>query len=188
MGELIMFNLISLDGFFAGPQGEIDWFQTDDEFDEFAAEQTSLAAALVFGRVTYELMAGYWPSEEARRDEPVIAAKMNEVPKFVFSRTLDKVAWTNSRLVRENAAEGMAALKQRTAGEIYLFGSGELAATFTAERLFDEYRLLVNPIVLGSGKPLFKGDERLDLDLVSSRMFGNGSVLLSYALRGRDER
>lgn len=184
MGRLIMFNLISLDGFFAGPDGDIDWFHTDDELEEFAIEQTRTAAALVFGRVTYELMAGYWPSEAALRDEPLIAEQMNGLPKTVFSRTLETVEWSNTKLAKGDAAGEMAGLKGRVDGDIFLFGSADLAATFTAAGLFDEYRLLVNPVVLGSGRPLFRGGERLDLRLVSSRAFAGGNVLLCYRPEG----
>ena len=180
MGRLIMFNLVSLDGFFAGPNGEIDWFQTDDEFEDFSIEQTAQAKALVFGRVTYELMAGFWPTAEAAATEPAIADLMNGLPKTVFSRTLDEVTWANSRLVHDDAPGEVARLKRETAGDIYLFGSADLAQTLTAAALFDQYRVIVNPVVLGRGKPLFQGDRRLDLRLTAERRFDNGNLLLTY--------
>jgi dihydrofolate reductase len=183
MGRLAMFNLVSLDGFFAGPDGEIDWFQTDDEFEAFAIEHTGQASGLVFGRVTYELMAGYWPTEQATRTEPEIAELMNTLPKTVFSRTLRDASWSNSRLVREDAAGEVARLKRETPGDLFLFGSADLAETLTDAGLFDEYRLIVNPIVLGRGRPLFRADRRLDLRLTGERRFGNGNVLLTYEPR-----
>ncbi|HJW74252.1 MAG TPA: dihydrofolate reductase family protein [Thermoleophilia bacterium] len=180
MGRLSMFNLVSLDGFFAGPGGEIDWFQTDDEFEQFAIEHTGQAQHLLFGRVTYELMASYWPTEEAAASEPEIARLMNTLPKTVFSRTLHEVTWENARLARDGAADEVARLKRETDGDIFLFGSADLAATLTAAGLLDEYRLIVNPVVLGRGKPLFRGDRRLDLRLTGERRFGNGNLLLTY--------
>ena len=190
MARLSMFNLVSLDGFFAGPGGEIDWFRTDDEFEQFAIEHTARARHLLFGRVTYELMAGYWPTTEAADTEPEIARLMNALPKTVFSRTLREVGWENSRLVHDGAVDEVARLKRETDGEIYLFGSADLAATLTEAGLFDQYRLIVNPVVLGRGKPLFKGERPLDLRLVSERRFGNGNLLLTYEpeKRAQDDR
>jgi dihydrofolate reductase len=180
MGRLSMFNLVSLDGFFAGPGGEIDWFRTDDEFERFAIEHTGRAQHLLFGRVTYELMASYWPTAEATAAEPEIAQLMNSLPKTVFSHTLREVTWENTRLVSDNAADVVARLKRETDGEIYLFGSADLAATLTEAGLFDEYRLILNPVVLGRGRPLFKDERPLDLRLLHERRFGNGNVLLTY--------
>lgn len=180
MGRLSMFNLVSLDGFFAGPGGEIDWFQTDDEFERFAIEHTGQARHLLFGRVTYELMAGYWPTSEAAAAEPEIAHLMNTLPKTVFSRTLGEVTWEHTRLVSDGAEAEVARLKREIDGDIFLFGSADLAATLTAAGLFDEYRLIVNPVVLGSGRPLFKDERRLALRLVGERRFGNGNLLLTY--------
>ena len=179
MGRLCMFNLVSLDGFFAGPEGEIDWFQTDEEFDQFAIEHTGQARHLLFGRVTYELMASYWPTDEAAANEPEIARLMNTLPKTVFSRTLREVTWENTRLLRDAAVE-VARLKRETDGDLFLFGSADLAATLTEAGLFDEYRLIVNPVVLGRGKPLFKGDRLLQLRLLGERRFNNGNLLLTY--------
>jgi dihydrofolate reductase len=175
-----MFNLVSLDGFFAGPEGEIDWFRTDDEFERFAIEHTGRARHLLFGRVTYELMASYWPTPEAEAAEPEIARLMNALPKTVFSRTLREVGWENTRLVGGDAAGEVTRLKRETDGDIFLFGSADLAATLTEAGLFDEYRLIVNPVVLGRGKPLFRGDGPLDLRLLSERRFRNGNLLLTY--------
>jgi dihydrofolate reductase len=180
MGRLSMFNLVSLDGFFAGPGGEIDWFRTDDEFERFAIEHTGQARHLLFGRVTYELMAGYWPTEEAKASEPEIAGLMNSLPKTVFSRTLREVTWENTRLVSDDATDEVTRLKRDTDGDIFLFGSADLAATLTAAGLFDQYRLIVNPVVLGKGRPLFKDGRPLDLRLVSERRFTNGNLLLTY--------
>jgi dihydrofolate reductase len=172
--------MVSLDGFFEGPDHDLTWHRVDDEFDEFALEQLDGAAALVFGRVTYELMAGYWPGEDAARDDPRIAERMNGLPKSVFSRKLDRAGWTNTTLIRGDAAREMATLKHRSSGDFFLFGSADLAVTFTRGGLIDEYRLMMNPVLLGAGTPLFKGSGRLELRLSGHRTFANGNVLLRY--------
>lgn len=184
MGRLILFDLVSLDGFFEAPGHDISWHSVDDEFDRLAIEQLDAAGCLVFGRVTYELMASFWPSEQGMREDPEVARRMNALPKVVFSRTLRSAGWENTRLAGGDAAAEMAALKGAVEKEIYLFGSADLAATFTAAGLIDEYRVIVNPIVLGAGTPLFKPGRRLDLRLIESRAYENGNVLLRYEPAG----
>lgn len=187
MRKVILFNMVSLDGFFAGPNGELDWHNTDKEFNDFAIEQLSTADSLLFGRVTYEMMATFWPTQAAITSDPLVAYKMNTLPKIVFSRTLEKVEWNNSRVVKENIAEEIMKRKQQPGKDLYLFGSADLASTFTNLGLIDEYRLMVNPVVLGSGMPLFKGvKDRLDLALLKTKPFKNGNVLLYYGLKPSD--
>ncbi len=177
--------MATLDGFFAGPNGEIDWHHVDEEFNEFAIAQLNSAGGLVFGRVTYQLMAGYWPTDSARRDDPVVAAKMNAIPKIVFSRTLDRAEWTNTRLVKGNIEGEISKLKQQAGKDWLLFGSANLASTLANLGLIDEYRVMVNPVILGNGKPLFQGvKEKLNLKLTDTRTFQNGNVLLCYQLAG----
>ncbi len=179
--KVILFNLVTLDGFFAGPNGEIDWHHVDAEFNEFAIAQLNSAAGLIFGRVTYELMASYWPTESAIQDDPQVATKMNAIPKIVVSRTLDRADWHNTRLVKGNVAAEIAELKQQPGKNWFIFGSANLASALTDLGLIDEYRVIVNPVVLGSGKPLFPDlKNRLDLQLTNSRIFRNGNVLLHY--------
>ncbi len=186
MGKLIMFNLVTLDGFFAGPDGEIDWHRVDAEFNDFAIAQLNSAAGLVFGRKTYELMAGYWPTESGIRDDPIVAGKMNNLPKLVVSRTLHKADWNNTRLVKEKVGEEITRLKQSPGKDWLLFGSGNLAVTLTQLGLIDEYRLMVNPVVLGNGQPLFQDvPARLAFTLTNNKTFGNGNVLLSYRPAGK---
>ena len=181
MKKLILFNLVTLDGFFAGPTGDIDWHNVDDEFNQFAIEQLDTIDALLFGRVTYQLMANYWPTPAAAADDPIVAGRMNNLPKIVFSRTLEKVEWKNTRLVKDNIAEEISKLKHQAGKDIFIFGSADLASSFTKLGLIDEYRVIVNPVVLGSGKPLFKGlNDRLNLKLLKTRTFGSGNVLLYY--------
>jgi dihydrofolate reductase len=177
MRKVIMWNMITLDGFFEGPsKGQIDWFRFDDELEKYIIESQMSAGALLFGRVTYEGMASYWPNAEGR-----IADFMNTVPKVVFSRTLESAGWNNTRLVKENVPEEVFQLKQLPGGEIFLFGSADLASTLIQHGLIDEYRLGVNPIVLGSGSPLFKGSpDRLNLKLLESWTLQSGLVILHY--------
>jgi dihydrofolate reductase len=180
-----MFNFVSLDGFFEGPDGNIDWHKVDDEFNEFAIEQLESADGLIFGRVTYELMASYWPTPLAIESDPLIAEKMNTTPKFVFSKTLETVDWNNSSLVRGDAPAEMAALKQQPGKNLLIFGSANLAATLAQSGSIDEYRIMVNPVILGKGRPLFQDVKRpLDLKLMNMRSFLNGNVLLTYEPAG----
>ncbi len=181
MGKVILFNMVTLDGFFAGLGEEIDWHHVDEEFNDFAIAQLNSAGGLLFGRVTYQLMANYWPTDMARKDDPVVADKMNALPKIVFSKTLEKAEWNNTRLVTGNVAEEISRLKRQPGKDWFLFGSADLASALTNLGLIDEYRVMVNPVVLGSGKPLFKGiKDKLNLKLVSTKAFRSGNVLLSY--------
>ena len=181
MRKVILFNLVTLDGFFEGPNGEIDWHNVDEEFNEFAVHQVNTADGLIFGRVTYELMASYWPTPAAQADDPIVAEKMNTMPKIVFSRTLNTVEWNNTRLVKGDAAEEISKIKQQPGRDLLIFGSADLASNLTNLGLIDEYRIMVNPVVLGKGKPLFKDIKgKLNLRLLRTRNFSNGNVLLYY--------
>lgn len=173
--------LTSLDGFFEGPDRDINWHHVEEEFNEFAIQQTADFGALLFGRVTYELMAGYWPTQAAKRDDPIVAGLMNSLPKIVFSKTLPTADWENTRLVRENFVEAIRNLKQQPGKDIAIFGSSDLAVTLIPHGLIDEYRIMVNPVALGHGKPLFRGiDDKLELRLLKIRTFRSGNVLLYY--------
>ena len=181
MRKIILFMLVSLDGFFEGPNREIDWHNVDEEFNEFAIDQLNSLDALLFGRVTYELMASYWPTPAAIRDDPIVAGKMNALPKIVFSKTLQKVEWSNTRLIKDHITDEITKLKQQPGKDMAIFGSSDLALSLTELGLMDEYRIMVNPVVLGSGKPLFKGiQDRLTLKLLKTRIFRSGNVLLYY--------
>jgi dihydrofolate reductase len=173
--------LVSLDGFFQGPHGELDWHTVDAEFNEYAIDLLDSLGGLLFGRVTYEGMASYWPTPAAIADDPIVAAKMNELPKYVASRTLKTVDWQNSRLLRGNVAEGVAQLKRQPGKDLAVFGSSNLALTLIQHSLIDEYRIFVNPVVLGEGMPLFDGiRSRLHLKLVRMKAFKSGLVMLCY--------
>jgi dihydrofolate reductase len=177
MPKLILWDMLSLDGFFEGPnKGDIDWFVFDHELEQYILETQSNVGALVFGRSTYELMAAYWPSAQGP-----IAAFMNRVTKVVFSTTLSEVAWNNSRVVSGNVAQEINHLKQQPGGDIFCFGSADFASTLINEGLVDEYRIGINPVLLGNGVPFFKGGpSRRKLKLVDSKLLKSGLVILHY--------
>jgi dihydrofolate reductase len=186
MRKVIFFMLTSLDGYFEGPDRDINWHTVDEEFNEFAIQQTGEFGALLFGRITYELMAGYWPTEAAKRDDPVIAGLMNSLPKIVFSKTLDNVEWDNTKLVKDDFVEEILKLKQQPGKDIAIFGSSDLAVACIEHGLIDEFRIMVNPVVLGDGKPLFKGiQNKLGLKLLKTKNFKSGNVLLYYEPAGK---
>jgi dihydrofolate reductase len=133
-------------------------------------------------------MASYWPTPAASDDSLAIAEKMNSLPKIVFSKTLDAAEWNNTRLVRDDAAEEVATLKQQAGKDVIVMGSSDLAVSLAERGLIDEFRIMVNPILLGEGKPVFKGlNGDLRLKLLQARTFRSGNVLLTYAPEGRVE-
>ena len=181
MRKIIVSNYVTLDGFFAGPNGEFDWFVWDDETAQYSKELLTSMDTILFGRVTYELMAGYWPTASPPAEDQVIIDAMNNLPKIVFSKTLDKVSWKNSKLIRGEIAEEISKLKQQSGKDMVIYGSGSIVSTLTNLGLIDEYRIFINPVVLGSGKPLFKGiKDRLNLKLFKTKTFHSGVVLLHY--------
>ena len=181
MRKLTVFNLMTLDGYIAGQGGDISWHNVDEEFQELANAASNSGNTLLFGRVTYELMAGFWPTPEAIRTDPIVAAGMNKAEKIVFSRTLQKVDWNNTRLVKDGMVAEVRRLKQGAGKDLAVLGSGSIVAQFAEEGLIDEYNVLLNPVALGKGKTMFEGlTHKLALKLVSTRTFGNGNVLLTY--------
>jgi dihydrofolate reductase len=181
MRKVVFFMLTSLDGYFEGPGHEIDWHNTDEEFQEFAIEQTGQAGMLLFGRVTYEMMASYWPTKQAIESDPIVAHMMNTLPKIVFSRTLSKADWQNTHLVKTDFAKEISTLKEQPGKDLCILGSSDLAVSFLEAGLLDEIRILLNPIILGAGKPVFKGiQDRFKLKLLKTRIFKNGNILLYY--------
>jgi dihydrofolate reductase len=181
MRSISVFNLVTVDGFFAGSNGDISWHNVDDEFQEMAIKVSNSGHLLLFGRVTYELMAGFWPTAEALKNDPIVAAGMNKSTKIVFSRTLAKADWNNTRLVNGDMVSEVRKLKQEPGPEMAVLGSGTIVSQLTQEGLIDEYNFMVNPVALGSGKTMFEGlKEKVMLKLINSRVFKNGNVLLTY--------
>ena len=179
MSKLIMWNLISLDGFFEGAKNwDLDFHLSvwGDELESLSLEQLSSADGLLFGRITYEGMAAYWQTATGE-----IADFMNRLPKVVVSRTLERANWTNTKLIGGNVVAEIQKLKQQGNGNTFVFGSANLSATLLEHALFDEYRLAFAPVLLACGKPLFPpNSNRLQLKLLDSRNLSNGCVILRY--------
>jgi dihydrofolate reductase len=184
MRKIILFNLITVDGYFEGPAANINWHNVDQEFNGFAIAQMKTADTLLFGRKTYELMAGYWPMEEAIKNDPVVAGLMNSFDKIVFSKTLEKAEWNNTKLIKDNVLEEIKKLKSVPGKDVLILGSAELSSTLIKHDLIDELRLLINPVILGNGTPMFKNiQEKTDLQLLKTKVFGNGNVLVNYLIK-----
>jgi dihydrofolate reductase len=181
MRTLASFIVTSLDGFYEGPNGEFDWLIPDGEFNDFAVRQLDEADTLGFGRATYEHMAAYWPTDQARGNDPAITSRMNTKPKLVFSTALEHARWSNTTIIAGEAVDQIGAVKTAPGGELLVLGSAHLTAHFAAAGVLDELRIMVCPIAIGQGRSLF-GDlkDRLSLSLVDVRQFDSGNVLLTY--------
>jgi len=179
MRKLIMWNIITLDGYFEGDKNwDLQFHETiwGPETEKISIEQLKAADYLVFGRVTYEGMAAYWKTEKGE-----IAELMNKIPKLVCSRTLNSVDWNNSTLVKGNTSAEISKLKAEGDGDMYVFGSANLSETFINDNLFDEYRIGVAPVIAGSGRPLFqKGIAARPLTLVSSQQLGTDGLIMRF--------
>ena len=184
MRKIIVFNHISLDGYFVDKIGQMNWAHSapqDQEWNAFVSENAKGNAIFLFGRITYELMAGFWPTPVAHQNMPEVAASMNKTPKLVFSRELEKLEWQNAELAKGELVSEMRKLKQQPGDNFVIFGSGTIVAQLAEAGLIDEYQLVVNPIALGAGRTLFEGlNSSLNLKLTKSRAFSNGNVLLWY--------
>jgi dihydrofolate reductase len=179
MRKLIMWNLITLDGYFEGEKNwDLPWHEQvwGAELEQFSIEQLKSADMLVFGRVTYEGMAAYWQTAKG-----AIADDMNSLPKVVCSRTLQAADWNHSTLVKDNVAAEIAKLKQQGNGNMFVFGSAQLSRTLMNEKLFDEYRIGIAPVIHGRGRLLFSdGLNPQALQLREARPLSNGCVILRY--------
>ena len=187
MSGVSVFLHVTLDGFYAGPQGEIDWFKVigkDAEYDAFTHRESQAGSTLIFGRTTYEMMKSWWPTPAAMSSDPQMAAVVNNSPKFVFSRNLTTAAegpnWKNVTLFHEIDPTGIQKMKARAGGDFTILGSGSIVKQFANAGLIDEYGLVLVPIVLGRGKGLFDGVATTEMELLESRAFKNGLVWLRY--------
>jgi dihydrofolate reductase len=174
---------VTLDGYFAGKNGDISWAKghMDAEFNAFVTDNAKSGGLLLLGRITYELMTSYWPTPQAMENDPVVAERMNNLPKVVLSRTLDKASWKNTKLVKGDMAAEVRKMKKEPGTDITILGSGSIVSQLAQERLIDEYQFVVNPVVLGEGRTMFDGiKDKLTLKLTKTRTFGNGNVLLCY--------
>jgi dihydrofolate reductase len=192
MSKMILSMMVSLDGMIAGADGDLDWFRTDEEFEREMLGLLKSVDAFLFGRVAYQLLSGYWPTagssaEEApggftsKQREIEFAGLMNSTPKVVFSRTLERAEWGPARIVKDDVAGEVARMKRQAKKDLVLFAGAGIAATFMNMDLIDEYRLMVHPIALGEGVPLFGGLEQVRaLELASARALPSGVVRQIY--------
>ena len=182
MRELLVFNSVTVDGYFTDKSGDMSWaHKQDPEWNEFVAENSKSGGELLFGRITFEMMASFWPTPAAAQQFPVVAEQMNKLPKVVFSRSLDSVSWQNTRLLKGNLIEEVRKLKQESGPGMVIMGSGSIISQLAPEKLIDEYQLVVNPIVLGAGRTMFDGvKDKLNLKQTKTRTFKNGNVLLCF--------
>lgn len=191
MRRIVLMVSVSLDGFIEGPGQRIDWHRVDDELHTYFNDRLRMMGAFLSGRVTHELMAGFWPTADA---DPTVTGPMAEFaaiwrdkPKIVFSRTLESAGW-NTTIKRDVVPEEIRQLKAQPGGDLAL-GGADLAASFLRHDLVDEYHLCIHPVVIGGGKPLFPAsDTDRVLRLMETRAFGNGVVLLRYERPGAAAR
>jgi dihydrofolate reductase len=182
MRKLTTYNTVTLDGYFTSASGDMSWaHRQDPEWMAFVAGNASGESVMVFGRKTYELMASYWPTPQAHQNLPLVARRMNESPKVVFSRTLDTATWSNTTLVKGDLVEEMRKLKQASGPDMVIMGSGTIVSQLSQARLIDQYMIVLSPIALGAGRTLFEGmQDRLALKLTKSQSFSNGNVVSWY--------
>jgi len=182
MRKLVVFNQVTLDGYFADLNGDMSWAHKEDaEWNAFVADNAKGGGVLVFGRITYELMASFWPTPQAMKSFPVVAERMNSLPKVVFSRTLDKATWINTTVVKGDMAAAMRNMKNEPGEDMAIMGSGSIVSQLAQEGLIDEFQIVVNPLVLGQGRTMFQGvTKKLSLRQTRTRTFRNGNVLLCY--------
>jgi len=183
MRKLLVFNSVTVDGYFTDKNGDMSWAhkQDDPEWNAFTAENAKSGGELLFGRVTYDLMASFWPTPAAAKMFPEVAEGMNKSPKVVFSRKMDQASWNNTRVIKGDLAEEIRKLKQAPGDGLVLMGSGSIISQIALAGVIDEYQMVVNPLALGKGRTMFDGiKDQLNLTLASTRAFKNGNVLLTY--------
>jgi dihydrofolate reductase len=181
------FIQISLDGYYCDPHGDMSFAHKppdDAEWHEFVNGNASGGGMLLFGRMTYDMMAAWWPTPMAAKAMPEVAARMNAMQKIVFSRTMSSADWSNTTLVKEDVVGAVRRMKDETGPHIAILGSGSIVKQLAGAGLIDTFQVVVNPVALGAGKSLFSGlSQELELELTNTRVFGNGSVVLWYAPR-----
>jgi dihydrofolate reductase len=187
MRKLVLFLHASLDGFVEGPNGEMDigWVSHDADLEKHAKEILSTADTVIWGRGTYQMMHNYWtsvPSDpSATQHELNHAEWIEKTAKIVFSTSLEKVEWNNSRLVKEDVEEEIKNLKQQPGKDMVILGSPRLAHYLMQLDLIDEYKITVSPVLIGSGLPLFQGlKEKINLKLIENKTFDSGAIALVY--------
>ena len=181
MRKLNVFNFITLNGYYKGRNGDLSWHKHGGEEGEYSKEGLAANNILLFGRVTYEMMASYWPTPMAKENDPEVAEGMNKAEKIVFSKTLKKADWSNTKVIKENIIEEIKKLKQESGKNMTILGSGSIVTQFADNGLIDEYEFMLDPVALGDGTPIFKNiSHNLELKLTGTRTFKSGVILLSY--------
>ncbi|TMR05649.1 dihydrofolate reductase [Actinomadura soli] len=182
MRRLFLHVNVSADGYIADQAGDIDWRFADQEFQDHIDTLLESIDGMVFGRTAFEQLAGYWPSagDEVSATQ---RRRMNELPKYVMSRTLHHTGWHNSHLLGDDPAAALNDLKARDGRDLALFAGGRAATAAIGLGVLDELRLVVNPVLLGGGTPLFNGTyPKRDLRLIGTRRFASGALLTTYDL------
>lgn len=184
MAKIVVFNSVSLDGYFTGANSDMSFARNtnpDPQWDAFVSGNASGGGMLLFGRITYDLMASFWPTPFAMENMPVVAERMNNLPKLVFSKTMDHAAWQNTKLVKEDMNEAVEKLRRESDIDITIMGSGSIVAQLSQHGLIDEYQMVMIPVVLGKGRTMFEGiQKKLPMKLSNTRAFANGNIVLSY--------
>ncbi len=181
MRKLNVFNFITLNGFFKGPNHDINWHRHGGEENKFSDDALQSEGILLFGRRTYEMMYSFWPTEMAAEQFPETARGMNRSQKIVFSSTMKKAEWNNTKVIGGNIIEEMTRLKKKKGNDMTILGSGSIVSLFAETNLIDEFQIMIDPVVIGNGTPIFKGiKQKLDLKLTEIKSFKSGVVLLSY--------
>lgn len=181
MRKMIVFNNVTLDGYYTGLDGDMGWaHKFDPEWLEFTNENAKGGGVLAFGRKTYDMMAGYWPTPMAVKNMPAVAEAMNKQPKLVFSRSMNEAKWNNTRLIKGDLVTEASKIKSEPGDDIVILGSGNLISQLAQAKLIDEYQIALTPVVVGKGKSMFEGVDKTNLKLTKSRAFGNGTVVLWY--------
>lgn len=186
MRKLSVFNSITLDGYFTGPDGDMSWAHEgadDPEFAAFTSDNARSGAqtggALVFGRVTYDMMKAFWPTDAAKEMMPEVADGMNRMEKLVFSRTLARADWENTQIIKDDPVSTMRRLKKEPGPDMVILGSGSIIAPLAAAGLIDSYQVVICPVAIGAGRTMFEGVSAR-LKLVDSRAFKNSKTFLAY--------
>jgi dihydrofolate reductase len=184
MQKLIVFNNVSLDGYFVDAKGSMSWAKAterDEEWNDFVAENASGGGILLFGRITYEMMSQYWPTPVALERDRAVAEGMNSAPKVVFSKTLKEASWNNTRRVKSDLVGEVRKMKNESGKGMCILGSGTIVAQLAQAGLIDEFQVVISPVALGAGRTMFEGvKEKLSLKRTKARAFANGYVFLSY--------
>jgi dihydrofolate reductase len=178
--KIFAFLMVTIDGYHEAADGDLSWHNVDEEFDEFAGAQMDETDTLLFGRKTYLGMAEFWTSPAAVDVDPAMTKRMNDYPKIVVSRSLDSAGWAPATLIRDDVTGQLGKLKDQPGKDIALLGSSTLAASLLGTGVIDELRIMVNPVVLGSGHPALAGADMTSLELTATRRFTSGNVLLTY--------